>query len=106
MKKLTLVLTLCLSLQAEFLQEDKKKHAAVGTAIYYSCVGLGKLYMKHDFDLLNRSMCWTINLGIAGLKEWHDSKNGGVADFNDIAAQVFVPSIDVTVWSWGGESSK
>ena len=89
-----------------FVQEDKKLHAGVGIVTYYSCVTLGALYMKHDINWMNRSMCWTANLALAIAKEAYDKNHGGVADMNDITAQVFVPSLDVVVWSWGAETRK
>ena len=100
MKPLLIALLLASQLQAEFLQDDKKKHGAVGTAIYYSCVGLGTLYKKHDINWMNRNTCWVANLVVAGLKEAYDKKHGGVADMNDITAQVFVPSVDIVLYEW------
>ena len=106
MKAFILAALLLTTANADFLQDDKKKHMAVGAAIYYSCVGLGNLYQKHDIDWMNRSMCWTVNLAVAGLKELYDSKGHGVADANDIFAQIAVPSVDVVVFSWGSETDE
>ena len=99
--KLLLPLLITLSLSAQdFIQDDKKKHGAVGAAIYYSCVGLGTLYAKHDINWMNRSTCWMVNLAIAGLKEAYDKNHDGVADMNDITAQIFVPSLDIVIYEW------
>jgi len=38
---------------------------------------------------------------VGGAKEYYDYKSGtGVASFSDMSANIFVPAIDISIWSF------
>ena len=85
----------------DFIRDDEIQHVAVMTFGYYSCVGLGTLYQKHDINFLNRWSCFAAVMIVGGAKEYYDYKSGtGVASFSDMSANIFVPAIDISIWSF------
>jgi hypothetical protein len=93
MKKLAFILLLSASLNAEFLQQDKKYHIASGLVTYSVCIVLSEILKKQDVtDHINSKTCVLPVVAVAVGKELYDSRHDNhTADFNDFTATVFAP---------------
>ena len=92
MKLLLIALLLSSQLQAEFIAEDKQKHAIAGLAIYGGCVILGQILKKQDVtDSVNSKTCVLASVALGVGKELYDSRGYGTVDSMDAVATFAVP---------------
>ena len=93
MKILLMISLLIAHLNADFIQEDKKQHAAAGLITYGLCILGGEILKKQDVtDTINYKTCVLAVAGVAVGKELYDSQHDGhVAEFSDITATVVAP---------------
>lgn len=82
-------------------EDDKRKHAMVGTAIYGLCVGIGYLF---EDDRLNYKTC-LIPVGVAAVaKESYDRRGHGTPEWKDIGATIALPvaiaGVTYTIYEW------
>ena len=99
---LLLPLLLTVSLQADFIQEDKLKHGAAGLITYAGCIFIGEILKKQDVtDAVNSKTCVLATIGVATAKEVYDnSADGHVAEFSDWTATIVAPLLISYTIEW------
>ena len=99
MKKLIIGCLLVLStLQADFIQQDKKGHLIGGAIIYTSCFIASEVI---EYKYLNANTCALLTLGVAVGKEVYDSQHDNhTAEFSDITATMAVPTVHMVFYKW------
>ena len=90
--KLLLALLLASQLQAEYIAQDKTKHAVAGLAVYGSCIILGEILKKQDVTTaVNSKTCVLASIGVGVAKEVYDAQGYGTAEIMDGVATFALP---------------
>ena len=103
MYKILLILLITLSLSAEefYLQDDKQKHFIGSMAIGATASGLARHYGSNKLEAFAIGVATSLLVGIA--KEKYDGKGYGTEDVNDIYADTLgaiTGSIISTQFNW------
>lgn len=93
MKHLLIAALMLTSLNAEFLAQDKAKHAAAGLIVYGGCVAAGEVLDMKDY--FNTKTCVLASVSVGLIKEGYDALGHGNADAMDAVA-TFAPALAIS----------